>query len=198
MEQLLTTYYADNAEKLHRIVKKILLKFGGLSDKDMDDFYSLANEVFVDAMRRYDNSQSFEVFLYTCLFNRIRTEITKRNREKRKTDRESVSIDMPLGDEEEITLKDVIADQFDIEQEILRKQEKGYSKRMMLYLGRLSSLQRTILELDTAGYTPAEIRKKLNISERQYADCNAAIHSYRNVSVLLASSHAMRQAHGFE
>lgn len=54
MEQMLKAYYADNARKLHKTVDKILLKFGGLSDKDMDDFYSLSNEVFVDVMRRYD------------------------------------------------------------------------------------------------------------------------------------------------
>ena len=34
MEQILITYYADNAKNLHRMVDKILLKFGGLSDKD--------------------------------------------------------------------------------------------------------------------------------------------------------------------
>ena len=43
MEQLLAVYYQDNAKKLHRLVDKILLKFVGLSDKDLDDFYSLAN-----------------------------------------------------------------------------------------------------------------------------------------------------------
>lgn len=62
MEQILNIYYENNARKLHEMVKQILFKFGGLSDKDMDDFYSLANEVFVDAMRRYDGKQSFDVF----------------------------------------------------------------------------------------------------------------------------------------
>lgn len=42
MEQILITYYADNAKKLHTIVDKILIRFGGLSGKDFDDFYSLA------------------------------------------------------------------------------------------------------------------------------------------------------------
>ena len=66
---ILDMYYADNAKKLHKAVDKILFKFGGLSDKDKDDFYSLANEVFVDVMRRYDNAQSFDGFLYSCLSN---------------------------------------------------------------------------------------------------------------------------------
>ena len=67
MEELLEAYYADNAKKLRRLVDKILSKFGGLSDKDRDDFYSLANEVFVDAMRRCEDLEAFDVYLYACL-----------------------------------------------------------------------------------------------------------------------------------
>ena len=67
MEEILSTYYENNANRLHKVVNKIVLKFGGISDKDMDDFYSLANEVFVDVIRRYDGLQSFEGFLYSCL-----------------------------------------------------------------------------------------------------------------------------------
>ena len=69
------------------MVDKVLLKFGGLSNKDLDDFYSLANEVFVNVMQRYDDSQPFDAFLYSCLLNKIKTEMTRRNREKRKADR---------------------------------------------------------------------------------------------------------------
>ena len=90
---ILDSYYADNARKLHRTVDKILVKFGGLSGKDKDDFYSLANEVFADVIRRYDEKQSFDGFLYSCLSNKIMTEITRRNREKRKADRMSISLD---------------------------------------------------------------------------------------------------------
>ena len=86
---ILETYYADNARKLHRTVDKILSKFGGLSDKDRDDFYSLANEVFVHALKRYDYLRSFDGFLYSCLSNKIKTDITKRNRWKRRADKMS-------------------------------------------------------------------------------------------------------------
>lgn len=185
MEQILWKYYENNAKKLHRVVDKILLKFGGLSDKDMDDFYSLANEVFVDVMRRYDDSQSFDSFLYSCLSNKIKTEMTRRNREKRKADRMSISIDMPIvGDDESITIGDMIADDTTVEKEFFEKNKEGYSKRMLVYLSRLSNLQKEVLRLNIAGYLPGEIKEKLHISEKQYADCYAAIHSYRNVSVL--------------
>lgn len=184
MEQILITYYADNAKKLHKVVDRILLKFGGLSDKDLDDFYSLANEVFVDVMRRYDDSQSFDGFLYSCLLNKIKTEMTRRNREKRKADRMAISIDTPIGDDENSTIGDMIAADFSIEKEIFEKDKDGYSKRMLLYLSRLSNLQKEVLRLNIAGYLPGEIREELHINEKQYADCYAAIHSYRNVSVL--------------
>ncbi len=184
MEQILNTYYADNAKKLHNTVDKILLKFGGLSNKDLDDFYSLANEVFVDVMKRYDDSQSFDGFLYSCLLNKIKTEMTRRNCEKRKADRMSISIDTPIGDEEGLTIGDTLADKFSIEKELFEKSEEGYSNRMLQYLSRLSTLQKEVLRLNIAGYLPGEIREKLHISEKQYADCYAAIHSYRNVSVL--------------
>lgn len=184
MEQILIAYYADDAKKLHSIVDKILLKFGGLSDKDLDDFYSLANEVFVDVMRRYDNSQSFDGFLYSCLFNRIKTEMSRRNREKRKVDRMSISIDTPIGDDENYTIGDMIAGDFSVEKEIFEKNEDGYSNRILLYLSRLSGLQKEVLRLNIAGYLPGEIKEELHINEKQYTDCCAAIHSYRNISVL--------------
>lgn len=183
MEQILNLYYANNAQKLHSIVDKILLKFGGISDKDMDDFYSLANLVFVDVMKRYDNTQSFDGFLYSCLSNKIKTEMTRRNRNKRKADRLSISIDTSIGDDDS-TLGDIIADSFDLEERIFGEKKEGYSEKILLYLKRLSNMQKEVLRLTIAGYSPNEIRQELHISEKQYSDCNAAIHSYRNVSVL--------------
>ena len=184
MEQILITYYANNAKKLHKTVDNILLQFGGVSDKDLDDFYSLANEVFVDVMRRYDYSQPFDTFLYYCLLNKNKSEMTRRNREKRKADKLSISIDTPIEEDENITIGDMIADDFSIERELFEKNEEGYSGRMLSYLNRLSNLQKEVLRLNMAGYLPNEIREELHISEKQYTDCYAAIHSYRNVSVL--------------
>lgn len=184
MEEILNVYYAGNAKKLHGIVDRILLRFGGISDKDRDDFYSLANEVFVDVIMRYDSSQPFDGFLYVCLLNKIKTEITKRNREKRKVDRVSLSLDMPSEEDEDLTLADMVADCFDLEIMVLERQGECYSKKVLQYLNRLSKLQKDVLKLIVAGYCSGEIKKKLHIDEGQYADCHAAIHSYRNISVL--------------
>ena len=184
MEQILTAYYSNNAQRLHKVVDKILLRFGGLSNKDLDDFYSLATAVFVDVMARYDDSQSFDAFLYSCLLNKIKTEMTRRNREKRKADRMSISIDTPSGDDENSTIGDIIADDHTIDKMIFENNEEGYSAKMLLYLSRLSNIQKEVLRLNIAGYPPGEIRRELNMDEKEYADCYAAIHSYRNVSIL--------------
>lgn len=186
MEDILNKYYEHNAYRLRKLVKDILsdIKVTWLSDKDMDDFYSLANEVFADIIRKYDVLQSFEGYLYSCLSNRIKTEITRRNRDKRKADRLSVSIDAPVSNKKSVTLGDVIADSFNMEKEIVSGKEEEYSKRMILYLNRLSDTQKSILMLSADGYKPAEIIKELNISKKQYNDSFLVIRAYRNVSVL--------------
>lgn len=185
LQPYINTYYADNARKLHKVVDKILFKFGGLSNKDMDDFYSLANEVFVQAMRRYDHTQSFDGFLYSCLSNKIMTEITRRNREKRRADRLSISLDSVNQEEEECSLLDFIASDFDTFEEAAKTQENGqYQDKVQLYISKLSNLQVTILNLLIDGYKPNEVRGLLEISQREYAENMQTMRSYENIKIL--------------
>ena len=182
---ILNTYYADNAKKLHKTVDRILCRFGGLSGKDTDDFYSLANEVFADVMKRYDYKQSFDGFLYSCLSNKIMTEITRRNREKRKADRMSVSLDTPVGDGDGLTIGNMIADGFDTFEEVSKRQGNGqYRDKIQQYISRLSNQQVNILNLLVDGYEPYEIRKILEISPKEYADNLQTMRSYENIKVL--------------
>lgn len=182
---ILHVYYADNAKKLHRVVDRILSKFGGLSSKDTDDFYSLANEVFVDVMKRYDDSQSFDGFLYSCLSNKIMSEITRRNREKRKADRLSISLDAANNDDGECNLLDFIPSDFDTFEEVAKRQENGqYQDKVQQYISRLSNLQVNILNLLIDGYKPNEIRQILEISSKEYADNLQTMRSYENVKIL--------------
>ena len=185
LQPYINTYYADNARKLHKVVDKILFKFGGLSNKDMDDFYSLANEVFVQAMRRYDHTQSFDGFLYSCLSNKIMTEITRRNREKRRADRLSISLDSVNQEEEECSLLDFIASDFDTFEEAAKTQGNGqYQDKVQLYISKLSNLQVTILNLLIDGYKPNEVRGLLEISQREYAENMQTMRSYENIKSL--------------
>lgn len=181
---LLDEYYENNAKRLREIVDRILLKFGGIYQKDYDDFYSLANEVFTDVLNKYEESKDFEGFLYSCLLNKIKTEITARNRDKRKVDRLSISLNTPIGENEDTILADIIEADFDMETEIIGKDEDTYSARMTLYLSKLSKMQREILRYQADGFSPQEIKQELQISDKKYSDCKLAICAYRNVSVL--------------
>ncbi len=184
MGRVLEGYYADNARKLCRVVDRILLKFGGLSNKDMDDFYSLANEVFVDAMGRYDGAQSFDGFLYSCLSNKIKSEITRRNRGKRKADRMALSMDAPVGDDDGYMLKDLVAGSYDIESDIFGGVD-AMAYKLERYLARLSRRQKEVLELLSYCYKAAEIQRMLHITQGQYADMLDGIRSYENIKILL-------------
>lgn len=183
--QILDAYYADNAKKLHRVVDRILSKFGGLSCKDTGDFYSLANEVFADAIKRYDGEQSFDGFLYSCLSNKIMSEITKRNCEKRKADRMSISVNAVNDKGEDYSLLDCIPSDFDTFEEASRRQENGhYCNKVQQYISKLSNQQINILNLLIDGYKPFEIRRILEISKNEYADNMQIMRCYENVKVL--------------
>lgn len=182
--QILDMYYTNNAKKLHKMVDRILSKFGGLNYKDMDDFYSLANEVFADVIRKYDDSQSFDGFLYSCLSNKIMSEITRRNREKRKADRMCISLDAPMGDQEGLTIGDILADDFDIEKEIFGE-ISAVTFKLEKYLAMLSRKQRALLELLSYCYKAAEIQSMLHMTQKEYADTLEGIHSYEKIRILL-------------
>ena len=182
---ILESYYADNAKKLHRVTDKILMKFGGLSGKDKDDFYSLANEVFTQVLKKYDDSQSFDGFLYSCLLNKIKTDITKRNRMKRKADRMAVSLDALIGDDEGCNLLELIPSDFDTFEEATGRQGSGqYQRKIQRYISRLSSQQVNILNLLVDGYKPGEIQKILEISSKDYSDDLQIMRSYERVKIL--------------
>ena len=183
MEKIILSYYEDNAKKMRTMIDKILfrLKF----NVDNEDFYSLGNEVFLDVLNRYDGKQDFDGFLYSCLVRKFKTEMTRRNRYKRQADRMAISIDSPVGEDENMTLSDIIADKDTIEKIFVEENEDTYSAEMQRYLSRLSILQREVLRLISIGFNPNEILTELHINKKQYDDCYNAIHSYRNISILL-------------
>ena len=183
MEAIINSYYNNNAQKLHKMIDKIIfrLKF----NVDNEDFYSLGNEIFIDVINRYDGKQQFDGFLYSCLIKKFKTEMTRRNRQKRQADKMAVSIETPIGENENITLSDIIADKNTIEKMFFEENEDTYSAEMQKYLSRLSVLQREVLRLISIGFDPNEILTELHINKKQYEDCYNAIHAYRNISVLI-------------
>ena len=183
-KDLVDTYFENDGKVLYTLIDKVLFKLK--FDVEKSDFYSLGSEIFLDALCRYDEEQDFNGFLYSCLMNKFKTEMTRRNRQKRQGDNNAIPIDTPIGDEDgNFTVGDTIASKSTIEKEFFEEREEGYSKEMRRYLGRLSDLQKEVLRLISIGFMPSEILEELHINQRMYEDCYNAIHSYRNTAVLI-------------
>lgn len=185
MKLIIDEYYKDNAKKLRTVCDKILHKLR-FYDVDNEDFYSLANEIFTRVIQTYDNSQDFDGYLYRCLENKFKTEMTRRNRQKRQADKMALSLEEKVGnDDKNVTIGELIADKNTVESDFFEEREETYSEKMSKYLGRLSNLQKEVLRLISIGFTPNEILDELHINNKMYEDCYSAIHSYRNKSILM-------------
>ena len=168
MEKILNTYYTKNAKKLHTMVDKILFKLR-FHDVDNEDFYSLANEIFVDVIERYDGKQDFDGFLYSCLYRKFCTEMTRRNRQKRQADRMAISLEEKVGnDEDGITIGDTISDAKTIESEFFGEKKEEWRREVREYLQKLSPLQRKIAFLLSDNNTPDEICEELHITMQHF------------------------------
>lgn len=185
-QQLLDEYASNNMAKLRKISYPLFIKFGGISEKDHDDFYSKANEELWKATETFDESRGilFEVYLKGCLARKFKTEMTGLNREKRRADRLSVSIDTPIGESENATIGDLLASDFDIEKEALDKIGVSNDEKVEKYLNGLSSVQRQIVEMKMNDVTISEIKCNLNLTDGQYEDHCRQIKSFRNTQIL--------------
>lgn len=196
MGQYVDFYCGNENKELKRIVNSILKKkFPWISQKDYDDFYSIAALVVWDCERKFDKgkvkTEQFHGFVVACINNKIKTHVTFMNRCKRsKKDEDGnilqdYSLDVPLNNEDDSTLGDIVADDFLVEKHFFEERDDTYSEEMQKYLSKLSDLQREVLRLISIGFTPSEILSELHINKTLYDDCYNAIHSYRNISILI-------------
>ena len=179
-------YFQNDAKKLYEMIDKILQKLRFNVDKS--DFYSLGNEIFIDVLRRYDEIQDFDGFLYSCLEKKFKTEMTRRTRDKRCLKTEvvekdldgnevvkkvivpDVRLDAPLNDEdEETTIGDVTAGNNTVESEVFKEEKREeWRSEVKEYLNNLSPLQRKIAFLLSDNNTPDEICEELHITMKHF------------------------------
>lgn len=156
MSDYLEYYYANNGEKLKKMVDGIIINFGGIYDKDKDDFYSIGNEVFVSALKTYkEGKQSFGSYLRNCISNKVKTEISRRNATKRKAEVESLDCEESPID---------VVDDKDFEEELLSEE----SAREMFES--LSKTGQKIIKLRIQNKSDVEIRKELGLTNRQFEE----------------------------
>ena len=192
-ENIINSYYENNAKKLNTLVNKIFFeKYGGIANKDIDEFYGIATDVFIDICKhdRYDEKKGdFEGFLYNSLKFGIIDEIKKRQRDKRcyKVDEldengnkildengkikrkiiQDVSLDAPIQDSDNLTYKDTIQADFNIDVHVERISD-SYSDKVEEYLNLLTVGQQKIAKLIMKGYQKKDIKELLGISEKEY------------------------------
>lgn len=201
MNEIINRYYENNGYLVQKIVQRVLNeKFGGMKGKDLDEFYSLANDVMTDILinHRYDSTKGdFEGLLYNALFFSFIDNFEYNNRDKRtskitmnvngeckRIPVKDVYMDEPLLEEGDITLRDTLASDYNLEQEVMEEEEISNPK-LIKFLNGLSFTQQSILHLLKDDYKPAEIRTRLHITEKEYNENMSVIHSYENIKILL-------------
>nr|DAT99406.1 MAG TPA: ECF RNA polymerase sigma factor-anti-sigma complex, zinc binding motif.6A [Caudoviricetes sp.] len=194
-KDILESYYKVNedkpeesARKLHNIVDKILSQFGGITDFDREECYSIANL----EITKYVNSQleqgiedfdenKFNGFMYFAISNKIKTYMTRKNRGKRcqivvteedgKEVKEYIyptSLDNLMTDDGETKYIDVIPSDFDIESSIDVGELLNLGENVIRYISSLGSVQRQIVDLIMQGCNSTEIKEILHISDKEY------------------------------
>lgn len=181
-KKLIEQYYANNASKLRKMVDGIIKKYGGLSQKDTDDFYSLANEVFWIAVNDFNGCGNFNGFLYSRLSLKIMSMITERNRKKRadvetiihsdgtveKKYHHTISLETPLYGDNSGTIAELLPSDFNIDSVISEKSGLPFSSDVNEYLDNLPQKTRKVALLISEGYKPCDIMEKMNMTEKEY------------------------------
>ncbi len=203
IESAIQELYANGQSKLRQLCQKEMSKFGGLAQKDYDEFYSRAGKEIALARfnKLYDPSKGKTPleFFSGVIRMAVLKEMTDRNREKRQAFVEveeedergnlvkkkkyipTVSIDAPIGDEEEVTLGETLQAEFYISEE---PEGVFLDEKMERFLSRLPRIQRKISKMIMEGRPVAEIKKELKLSDKEYADNFKELSSFKNISIL--------------
>lgn len=185
-------YYANNAKKLHKMVDNIIRPFGGLSQKDIDDFYSLANEVFYYAVNDFNGKGRFAGFLYSRLVLKIMSLITERNRSKRsdvevitkedgteeKIYHQTLSLDAPIKNDDgtTTTLSDLLESEFNMGDAVGFSSE--YGENVNKYIESLTDKQKEVARLMMDGVSKKDIQATLRLSDKRFARILAGMKTF--------------------
>lgn len=206
IQQCLNTLYQQDALKLHRMVDKMLVKYGGISQKDKDDFYSIANQTITeiitaienpDVERKYDSTKgNFLGYIYKAIHLAIIDNIKYRNASKRSvrvTDEDGeiqylqpVSLEAPIDEGESLTVGDFLCaqeDGFEILQAI-GEDSCLLDEHISRFLDSLTALQKQIVRQIMSGDTASEIQVQLSLTKAQYDVQMREIKSYEHTKFL--------------
>lgn len=205
VEEIIQWLFENDAKEMKKICNKEMMKFGGISEMDYDDFYSQVGWDISLARESFDptKGKTFKEYIYGVIKLSVWKVMKRRNCGKRQIIIEkeivdedgnitiekeyvpTISLDSPVGEDDGMTVEEMLAHKSTIESDFFEEREDTYSEKMNRYLDKLSTLQKEVLRLISIGFMQSEILKELHINQKMYEDCYNAIHSYRNISVLI-------------
>lgn len=210
MDQLLNSYYENNLKRLYEVVDQIFYRnFGGISDKDMSEYYSVAGSVLADIVlnNKYDPSKGdFDGYLYNTVKFAVIDELKKQQRNKRcakvdmvdengkivRVTMKNIYLDAPVEDSEGLTIGDTIPSAFNLD-DILEEKENCQDERVEKYLNSLSGTARKIIEMRMNDIPVSEIKKKLGLTDREYSNHMHSARMNENISLFTRQFHEYKE-----
>ena len=188
-------YYKNDRKKLKYIINNVLRKFGGI--ENMDDYYSIGDEIFCNALINFNGKGQFNGYLAMCLQRKLYSAVTSNNRKKRcayelyRSDDGSVatryikdvSLDAAIENEEtdeKCFLKDIIGreDDYPILSEGL------FSKSLIRYIQSLPNKTKVIAHMIMDGLDEEEICEKLSMDSAEYNIHLGIMRLYENKKII--------------
>ena len=213
VEEVIEDLYANNQNKLRYMCDKEISKFGGVSQKDLDDFYSRIGYELTLARKRYDPSmgKSFMNYVSGVIKHSIWKEMTDRNRMKRQIIIEkeeedesgkiikkkeyvsNISIDVP--DENGLTIGHTLQSDFDVEKNLIENIMGYQDERVEKYLDSLSKTTRQLIEMKMNDIPVSEIKKKLGLTENEYYTHMNSARINENIALFTKQSNRYKEEH---
>lgn len=189
MEEILDFYYSNENKEMIGICNYVIYKLKwNLSEYEIEDLYSLADEVIIEAIKNYDKTKSsFKTHFSNCLAKRFISEKRSNYKDKRFANYSGKRND---GSENTIISYNTLINEktesiefydigYNLENDCIR-----FSCEVEIYFDKLSRQQKKIALLISEGYEPDDICKKLKIDKKTYRKLWERMISYEKTHVL--------------
>lgn len=209
--KILEEYSSNEMRKLKQICDPIIFR-KGVPQMDWDDLYAVASDTLMESLESYDESKGSQFRTYLvgninrafydwtrdrrrfkrCNLTEERDEngnlVKDKNGKQKYVVIADISIDAPIGDENETSLADMLPSSFDLEAELAEEIGISSDERVQKYLGSLSNIQRQIVEMKMNEMPVSDIKKKLQISNSEYDDNMKSIRENRLICMFNTKS----------
>lgn len=193
-------YCNDDMRELRKICDYLIGKYNLNSNMYDEDLYSVAIDTLMESVTKYNKKKSkFKTFLTGNLRRKFSTWMRDNARGCRcNVQRDSngkilkdengnniiisnTSFDVPNDDG--VDLKEIVASDFDMEESVLQDDDIN-SGQAGKYMNSLGGIQREIAQYLYDGYCSAEIKKMLNLEDKEYQEILNDMRSYDKKRIL--------------